>query len=488
MRNFFAEATRPLSVRDRIVGTLVGTAAGDALGAGYEFGPPLDLTHPVDMIGGGSFNWAPGEWTDDTSMAVAIAETVARGLDLSSRDGQDWLVARWREWAANASDIGIQTQRVFANSRNGGAAEMANAAAELHKDSGRSAGNGSLMRTAPVALAYLDDPVALTRVAREISSLTHYDPEAGDACVLWCHAIRHAVLHGTYDGLRLALEQIPIDRREIWRARIDEAEVKQPRDFDKNGWTVQALQAAWSAIYHTEIPSIQHNKGDEPRLRMGLEAAVRGGRDTDTVAAIAGGLLGARWGVSAVPTGWQRLLHGWPGLRYADLVRLAFAVTSHSTDVIDPKHEWVDFQILVPHPYDSQILLASVDSLDSLPEGVDAVVSLCRVSADHSGLSSIDPKNRVDIWLIDEPDPDYNPNLRFVLNEAANAVLALRAEGRTVVIHCAAAQSRTPTLAAVVGARIRDVSEGAALLDVNAVLPGMNPNSYLARYIGFSEQ
>jgi ADP-ribosylglycohydrolase len=79
---------------DRACGALLATAAGDALGAGYEFGPPLPPGAPVEMEGGGSFDWAPGEWTDDTAMAVAVAETAARGADLRTAAAQDAVTAR----------------------------------------------------------------------------------------------------------------------------------------------------------------------------------------------------------------------------------------------------------------------------------------------------------------------------------------------------------------------------------------------------------
>jgi ADP-ribosyl-[dinitrogen reductase] hydrolase len=92
---------------DRAAGVLLGTAAGDALGAGHEFGPPLDSTRAVAMIGGGCFGWAPGEWTDDTSMAIAIAEVTADGGSLRDDAALDLIARRWAGWARNAQDVGI---------------------------------------------------------------------------------------------------------------------------------------------------------------------------------------------------------------------------------------------------------------------------------------------------------------------------------------------------------------------------------------------
>ncbi|MCG2798627.1 MAG: ADP-ribosylglycohydrolase family protein [Cellulomonas sp.] len=305
---------------DRAAGVLLATACGDALGAGYEFGDPLPETAEVGMVGGGAFGWTPGEWTDDTSMAVAIAEVAAAGADLRSPEALDAIGARWVGWSREAADVGAQTRAVLgaAGAAPTGAALTAAATAHHHL-TGRSGGNGSLMRTAPVALAYLHDPDGLVEAAHTVSALTHHDPEAGEACALWCLAIRHAVLHGTFDGLRLALDTLPDERAAIWAARLDEAEANPPSSFDRNGWVVQALQGAWSAIARTAVPD---GELASHHLQRALGAAVRGGRDTDTVAAIAGGLLGARWGESAVPAPWRQMVHGWPGLRGADLVRL----------------------------------------------------------------------------------------------------------------------------------------------------------------------
>lgn len=301
---------------DRARGVLLATAAGDALGAGYEFGPALPDSTPVSMKGGGGFGWAPGEWTDDTSMALVIAEVAATGADLRDAAAQDAIVARWADWAEQAPDVGVQTRAVLGTVRNGTAAEALAASRALHERTGRSAGNGSLMRTAPVALAYLDDPAGLTEAAAALSALTHFDPSAGEGCVLWCHAIRHAVLTGEADA-RSGLDHLPAASRDQWARLLTAAERARPRDFSSNGWVVEALQGAWSAI------STTRTAGNDPaHLRLALEAAVRGGKDTDTVAAIAGGLLGGARGASAVPDEWLTKLHGWPGLKARDLIAL----------------------------------------------------------------------------------------------------------------------------------------------------------------------
>ncbi len=319
--------------RDRACGVLLAAAAGDALGAGYEFGPPLPDDAPVTMRGGGACNWAPGEWTDDTAMAIAIAEVAATGADLRGADAQDQIVARWARWSRTAPDVGIQTSQVLGQVLVGGVSGAAVAAlaasAELHERTGRTAGNGSLMRTAPVALAYLDDPGGLAEAAMAVSALTHFDQSAGEACVLWCLAIRHAILTGELDA-RLGLGYLSARTVDVWAARLVEAESSRPSDFSENGWVVEALQGAWCAIA-TAGSSIAGNSSQDgasrsDHLKLSLEQAVRGGRDADTVAAIAGGLLGAAHGASAVPEDWRSAIHGWPGYKAPDLVRLATGI------------------------------------------------------------------------------------------------------------------------------------------------------------------
>lgn len=292
--------------RDRAVGAILGAAVGDALGAGYEFGPPLPDDAVVGMIGGGTFDWRPGEWTDDTSMGIPILEAVAVGpLD---EDALDRVVAAWAGWAREAADVGIQTRQVLQALAEPTAAAARVAARQVHDATGRSAGNGSLMRTAPVVLAFLDDPVALAASARAVSELTHYDADAGDACALWCLEIRHAILTGALDA-GAGLDAVGDPAR--WMRLLSDAEVRHPRDFERNGWVIEALQGAWSAI------------AASTSFADAVQRAVRGGRDTDTVAAIAGALVGARWGASRIPGEWLDVLHGWPGLDAAGVRLLA---------------------------------------------------------------------------------------------------------------------------------------------------------------------
>ncbi|WP_197519462.1 dual specificity protein phosphatase, partial [Mycobacterium sp. E2327] len=127
----------------------------------------------------------------------------------------------------------------------------------------------------------------------------------------------------------------------------------------------------------------------------------------------------------------------------------------------------------VRHPRDDGVWLADVAALQDLPPGVDAVVSLCRVNDDDlpAGVEQID------IRLIDKAEPDANPNLDFVLTDTVRLIEQLRNEGRTVLLHCVACQSRTPTVAALYGARRQGISGLLALQEVTELVPDTWPNS-----------
>lgn len=302
---------------DRCAGALLGLAAGDALGAGYEFAQTP--SGAAAMIGGGLGAWEPGEWTDDTQMAICIAEEAATGhLDPLAVAGRflDW-------YRSGPVDVGVQTRAVLGRAEGAASVEVV-ARSFFHDHPRNAAGNGSLMRTAPVALAALGDDRRIADLAMSISTLTHADPQAGESCVLWCAAVDRAIREGRLDGVHDGLALLPPSSQSSWRDRIAEAAENAPDRFNPNGYCVHAFQAALAAIWQTPIPE------EEPRrhLRDALQTAVHIGNDTDTVAAIAGSLLGARWGASAVPPEWQEVMHGWPRYRATDLVRLAVRTVS----------------------------------------------------------------------------------------------------------------------------------------------------------------
>ena len=300
---------------DRAVGAVVASAAGDALGVPYEFGSAPYPGLPA-MVGGGLGGFAPAEWSDDTAQAFAILEVAATGADLRTTEALDRIARGFAEWyAGGPADVGVQTSAVLRRAgRTPTAAQMRAAAREVHEQTGRSAGNGSLMRTVPVALAHLDDPDALVDAAIRVSALTHHDPMAGEACAVWCLMLRHAILEGEW--LR---ELPPVGATRDWPATLREAERQEPEAFTHNAWVVGAMRAAWSAITHTDVPA-----EDPPgHLRLALARAIGIGHDTDSVGAIAGGMLGARWGASAVPDGWLAKLHGWRDQTGAGLAELA---------------------------------------------------------------------------------------------------------------------------------------------------------------------
>jgi len=185
---------------DRAGGLLVGQAAGDALGVPYEFGGGT-LTGEPQFVGGGLGGIAPGQWSDDTEMAICLTEVAATGADLRADDAQEQIAPGLLRWYQDEpTDIGVQTRRSVLSEtlRRGGpaAGTMRSVNEDLHRRACRTAANGSLMRTGAVALAHLGDEKAMVEAARLTSALTHADPVAGDACGLWCCAVAHAVLTG----------------------------------------------------------------------------------------------------------------------------------------------------------------------------------------------------------------------------------------------------------------------------------------------------
>ena len=452
---------------DRACGAVLASAAGDALGAPYEFELARIGEDGPQMIGGGLGGFEPGEWTDDTTMAWCVLDAAAEHRTLLDEAALDQVARSFKDWVRSGpKDIGNQTSEVL-HSSEPTAASMTATAAEVHARTG-AAGNGSLMRTGPVALAHLHDPDAVVAAAATVSDLTHADPRAQQACVLWSLAIRHAVLHAEFD-LRSGLAYLDTEDAAYWTERIDEAESGPPERFNRNGWTVTALQAAWSAIVNTPATDCHH-------LQETLVRAIGIGHDTDTVAAIAGALLGARWGASAVPARWRRILHGYPSITGERLVEVAQLTTAGKNGYGWPGTGFIDYSdratgFSIRHPHDSGVWLGDGLTVSNPPADVTAVVSLCLLGSEQvpPGLE------HVTFRLLDLPDPESNPNLDFVIADAAATIAALRDEGQVVLLHCAGAHSRTPTVAAAYS-MLRGIPSEQALADMKRALPTSNPN------------
>ena len=304
---------------DRAVGAVLASAAGDALGSQYEFGPSLadDVT---PEFGIGCFGHDVGEWTDDTSMAMPILQVLADGRTLEDSAALDEIVTRWRDWSTTAKDVGTQTRSILSHLTETTADAALARSKAVHEATGRSAGNGSLMRTGPVALGYLDrSPEELVAAAGRVAQLTHWEDDNVDACAIWCLAIRHAILTGELD-VRGQVALIPAERRERWTGLIDEALAPgiHPRDFQSgNGWVVRAFQAALAAL------------AGRRRCRTHSSGPC-GAAATPTPSRRSPGRSRARCMAAArCPLDWKRRLHGWPGIDADELTRLAGLAARH---------------------------------------------------------------------------------------------------------------------------------------------------------------
>lgn len=319
-----------MSQMDRAAGVLVGQAAGDALGAHYE-GRPANPSLQPKMLGGGYGPYEPHEWTDDTQMAICIGRVSRTGAALDSPEALDRVATQFTGWLhGGATDVGIGTRTVLgraARASGSPAAAMTAIAAE-YAESGRAAGNGALMRTAIVGLTRLFDREATARAAAAVAALTHADLRCVESAVLWSEAVRVAVAEGRLD-LVSGLDLIDAGSRTFWADSIRVAEQPgQQHRFANNGYTVSALQAAWHVIR-----TVGHESGSgAEHVLSALKAAVRLGEDTDTVAAIAGGLLGARYGIYSIRSDWVQQLHGWPDMTAYDLVDLAQATVMRGVE------------------------------------------------------------------------------------------------------------------------------------------------------------
>lgn len=291
---------RPRTRHERVCGCLLGLAVGDAVGTTLEFRSPGSFTPITDMVGGGPFNLPPGQWTDDTSMALCLATSLVACGGCDAQDQMERYVRWWREgyWSSTGRcfDIGNATRAALA--RFGLTGDPFAGSTDPH-----TAGNGSLMRLAPVPLFYADDSIAALEQAAASSRTTHGAATAVDACRYFAGLLVGAVRGASKTEL-LAANYCPVP--DGWSARPLHPEVaavaagsfkhRHPPQIRGTGYVVQSLEAALWAFHHTD------------NFRDGCLRAVNLGDNADTTGAIYGQLAGAFYGEPGLPEPWlQRL-------------------------------------------------------------------------------------------------------------------------------------------------------------------------------------
>ena len=274
-------------IRDRALGTFLGLAVGDAVGTTLEFCSRDAQPRLQDMVGGGPFDLPPGAWTDDTAMALALADSLAASGTLDCRDLMDRFVRWWQEGdyscTGHCFDIGNTTRQALDRYRRTG--DPLAGSTDL-----QSAGNGSLMRLAPVALRFWHDRPRLIAAAADQSRTTHGAEEAVDACRAFAELLAEAIAGSPRADLLAwrTFEGAPAVARVMagsWRGR--------PRNrIRSSGYVVHTLEAAIWSVART---------GD---FRNAVLLAANLADDADTVAAVTGQLAGALYGLSGIPDDW----------------------------------------------------------------------------------------------------------------------------------------------------------------------------------------
>ncbi len=286
--------------KDRFRGCLLGLAVGDAVGTALEFSKPGAFTPIDDMVGGGPFRLKPGEWTDDTSMALCLAESLIEKNGYDPGDQMErylsWYKTGHLSHNGRCFDIGMTVRSAlyqFDVSR-----EPYCGATDI-----RTAGNGCLMRLAPVPMFFAKDPEAAITKSGDSSRTTHGTLFCIDACRYYAGLIVGALagaskadlLSELYSPIPGYWEKNPLapDIEEIARGSFKH---REPPEIQGSGYVRDSLEAGLWAFYKSDS------------FREGCLLAANLGRDADTTAAVYGQLAGAFYGESGIPAPWVEKL------------------------------------------------------------------------------------------------------------------------------------------------------------------------------------
>jgi ADP-ribosyl-[dinitrogen reductase] hydrolase len=285
------QTAQPDSRINRLHGCLLGLAIGDAVGTSVEFAPRGSFRPLTDMVGGGPFGLLAGQWTDDTSMALCLAASL---IDSAGFDAEDQMrrYLRWRDqgyMSSNGACFDI-----------GGTVSSALARYESTRDPfagsdhPRSAGNGCIMRLAPVPMFYAADRDQAVHYAAESSRTTHGAAECLDACRLMSFMLCELFEGATRDDILNCHDRLPLTEPAIRSIARGSFVAKGLDDIRGSGYVVDSLEAALWCFHHTDS------------FEEAVLAAANLGDDADTTAAVCGQLAGAYYGVNGIPEPWLR--------------------------------------------------------------------------------------------------------------------------------------------------------------------------------------
>jgi ADP-ribosyl-[dinitrogen reductase] hydrolase len=285
-----AASTDEAAIRDRGIGAMLGLAIGDAVGTTIEFSRRDHHPRLTDMVGGGPFSLEPGQWTDDTALALALADNLLRNPELDPDDLMTSFLKWWEHGAYSCTgtcfDIGITTSQALQRYRSYGDPFAGD-------PSPGSAGNGSLMRLAPVALAHWRTPEHAAAIARKQSRTTHAAPQALAACEGYAKLLARAIGGASAEEL-LAPSTVGATGEPTIDAIFAGSWRGKPRhEIRSSGYVAHSLEAALWCV------------GRSSTFEEAILLAANLGDDADTTAAITGQLAGALWGANDIPVEWR---------------------------------------------------------------------------------------------------------------------------------------------------------------------------------------
>ena len=335
-----------LEPEKRMRGCLLGLAVGDAVGAAYEFLPP-DKINPaeIDMIGGGAFNLKPGQYTDDTSMALCLAESLleCKGTDCDDQAAKyvRWLDEGYMSSTGECFDIGNNTRQALTDYKRQGKKVF-----DLPDDDHQ--GNGCIMRLAPAVLYYYDKGLrAVLKNCRQSAITTHRNKQAKEVCALFGKMLYRLLSGVSKDKFFSEFQRF----------------VKDKKELNARGHMKRSLECALWAFCHTD------------GFEQGVKAVISLGYDTDSNAAIYGQLAGACYGVDAIPEKWLNTLQD---RRSIDVLAKRLLGKEDAAQIDDEKYSETQNSNIIVFPLEQQIFLVDayvagtthIAEIDKIEQGI----------------------------------------------------------------------------------------------------------------------